>query len=255
MRPVGKADKPPAWKGSSMERWQEFTVSLQAWHVPNKDFMTEAQAIHKVYQMFREAGEPTAADSLTSYLLLGNNIPSFSHILYDIDNLFKVNRVSNSLDIVNELNLKSSSATETVAKIEKLSKLVVGGNVTIRNIFMAQAIKDNIPDMGKIAMINTLAYLDRESEIMRFTEFKSAFKQTFAATLPHETILDRITLGITTLRITVRAEGTGQIVGPGTPEGSTSPHTRPGPSVLDHPTDPTPAVIEVTQITGQVLRQ
>ena len=129
MRPVGKADKPPAWKGSSVERWQEFTVSLQAWHFANKDFMTEAQAIHKVYQMFK--------DSLNSYLLLGNNIPSFSHILYAIDNLFKVNHVSNTLDIVNELNLKSNSAIDAVAKIEKLSKLVVGGNVTIRDIFMA----------------------------------------------------------------------------------------------------------------------
>ena len=30
MRPLGKADKLPAWKGSSVERWQEYTVSLQA---------------------------------------------------------------------------------------------------------------------------------------------------------------------------------------------------------------------------------
>ena len=148
--------------------------------------MTEAQAIHKVYQIFKDAGETATADFLTSYIFLGNNIPSISHILYDIDNLFKVNFVSNALDIVNELNLKSSSATEAVAKIKKLSKLVVGGNVTIRDIFMAQPIKDNIPDGGKIALINTLAYLDRESEIMCFTEFKSTFKQTFAAT-PHET--------------------------------------------------------------------
>ena len=150
MRPVRKADKPPAWKGSSIEWWQEYTVSLKGWHAANRDFMTEAQAIHKVYQTFRDAGEPTAADSLTSYLLLGNNLPSFSHILYDIDNLFKVNHVSNTLDILNELNLKSSSATDAVSKIEKLSKLVVGDNVTIRDIFMAQAIKDNIPDGGKI---------------------------------------------------------------------------------------------------------
>ena len=71
-----------------------------------------------------------------------------------------------------------------MAKIEK--KLVIGGNVTIRDIFMAQAIKDNITDRGKIALINTLAYLDRESEIICLNEFKSAFKQTFAAT-PHET--------------------------------------------------------------------
>ena len=120
--------------------------------------MTEAQAIHKVYRMFKGAGETTAADSFTCYLLLGNNIPSFSHILYDIDNLFKVNHVSNAHDIVNELNLKSSSATEAVAKIEKLSKLVIGGNVIIRDIFMAQAIKDNIPDGSKIALMNTLAY-------------------------------------------------------------------------------------------------
>ena len=124
--------------------------------------MTEAQAIHKVYQMFKEAGETSAADSLTIYLLLGNNIPSFSHILYDIDNLFKVNRVSNAPDIVNELNLKSTSATEAVTKIEKLPKLVVGGNVTIKDIFMAQAFKDNIPDGAKIALINTMAYFDPE---------------------------------------------------------------------------------------------
>ena len=33
MRPLGKADKPPAWKGSCVERWQECTVSLQAWYL------------------------------------------------------------------------------------------------------------------------------------------------------------------------------------------------------------------------------
>jgi hypothetical protein len=184
MRLVGKADKPPALKGSSVERWQEFTVSLQAWHVANKDFMTDAQAIHKVYQMFKEAGETAAADSPTTYILLGNNIPSFSHILYDIDNLFKVNHVSNALDIVNKLNLKSNSATEAVAKIEKLSKLVIGGNVIIRDIFMAQAIKDNIPDGSKIALMNTLAFLVWAPFLIRFNEFNSAFKQTFAAPPP-----------------------------------------------------------------------
>ena len=51
MRLFGKADKPPAWRGSNVKRWQEFTVSLQVWHVANKDFMSEAQAIHKVYQI------------------------------------------------------------------------------------------------------------------------------------------------------------------------------------------------------------
>ena len=93
------------------------------------------------------------------------------------------------------MNLKSSLATEAVAKIEKLSKLVVGGNVTIKDIFMAQAIKDNIPDGAKIALMNTMAYLDREPDIIRFTEFKSEFKQTFAAPPPPMThFMDKISL-------------------------------------------------------------
>ena len=31
-RPMGKADKVPIWKGASAEHWQEFKISLQAWH-------------------------------------------------------------------------------------------------------------------------------------------------------------------------------------------------------------------------------
>ena len=85
--------------------------------------------------------------------------------------------------------MKSSSATEAVAKITKLSKLVLGANVTIRDIFIAQAIKDNIPDGGKIALINTLASLDRQLEQTRFTEFKSAFRQTFSVP-PSETFVN-----------------------------------------------------------------
>ena len=135
--------------------------------------MTEAQAIHKVYQTFRKAGETAVADS-PSYLHLGNNLPPpFSDILYDIDNLFKVNRVSNALDIVKELPQVEFSHRGS-GQDRRLSKLVAGSNVTIRDIFMEKAIKDNIPDVGKIALINILASLDRQSEIMRFTEFKSA---------------------------------------------------------------------------------
>ena len=67
-------------------------------------------------------------------------------------------------------------ADKPPTKIEKLSKLVSGANVTIRDIFRAQAIKDNIPEGGKIALINTLASLDGQSEQMHFTEFKSAFR-------------------------------------------------------------------------------
>ena len=54
---------------------------------------------------------------------------------------------------------------------------------------MAQTIKDNIPDGGKIALINTLASLDRQSEKMCFTEFKSAFRQTFSVP-PTETFVN-----------------------------------------------------------------
>ena len=76
------------------------------------------------------------------------------------------------------LRVKASTAQDAIAKIEKLSKLVTGGHVSIRNIFMAQAIKDNISDGAKIALVNTMACLDREREQVRFTEFKAAFRQT-----------------------------------------------------------------------------
>ena len=109
--------------------------------------MSETQSIQKVCQTFRDAGETAAADSLTGYLVFGQQPPPFSEILMDIDSLFKVNRVSNAFDIVNEMNFRSSSATEAIGKIEKLSKLVIGANVT-KDIFMAQAIKDNIPNRG-----------------------------------------------------------------------------------------------------------
>ena len=68
--------------------------------------MTAAQAVHKVYEMFKAAWETAAADSLSSYMLAGSTttIPPFSEILYDIDCLFKVNRIANGLDILNELN-------------------------------------------------------------------------------------------------------------------------------------------------------
>ena len=67
----------------------------------NWEFMTEAQAVHKVFEMFQAAGETATADSLSGYMLAGSTIPPFSDILYDIDCLFKVNRIGNGLDIVN----------------------------------------------------------------------------------------------------------------------------------------------------------
>ena len=168
---MGKADKVPIWNGASAERRQKFKISLQAWHYANWEFITEAQAIHKVFEMFKAAGETAGADSLSWYMLAGSTIPPFADILYDIDCLFKVNRIGNGLDIVNDLNFKAATAQEAIAKIEKLSKLVTGGHVSIRNIFMAGAIKDNIPDGSKIALVNTMALLDRDHEQVRFTEF------------------------------------------------------------------------------------
>ena len=43
--------------------------------------------------------------------------------------------------------------------------------------------------MGGIALINTLASLDRQSEQTRFTEFKSTFRQTFSVP-PTETFVN-----------------------------------------------------------------
>ena len=119
-----------------------------------------------------------AADSLAGFMLAGSTIPPFADILYDIDRL--VNRIGNGLDIVNNMNFKAATAQEAIAKIEKLSKLVTGGHVSIHDIFMAGAIKDNIHDGSKIALVNTMALLDRDREQVRITEFKAAFRQTFA---------------------------------------------------------------------------
>ena len=110
---MGKADKVPIWKGASAERWQEFKISLQAWHCANWEFITEAQAVHKVFEMFKAAGETAAADSLAGYMLACSTIPPFADILYDIDCLFKVNRIGNGLDIVNDLNFKADTAQDS----------------------------------------------------------------------------------------------------------------------------------------------
>ena len=49
---------------------------------------------------------------------------------------------------------------------------------------MAGAIRDNISPGSQIALVNTMAQKDHEGERVRFTEFKSAFRQTFVATPP-----------------------------------------------------------------------
>ena len=54
---------------------------------------------------------------------------------------------------------------------------------------MAGAIRDNISPGSQIALVNTMAQKDLEGERVRFTEFKSAFRQTFVATPPSDTFL------------------------------------------------------------------
>ena len=95
----GKADKVPAWVGSGTERWQEYRTSLCAWFYANRDFLTEGQIISKIGEMFKSAGETAAADSLLGYSQLDSTIPPFEDIIHDLDSLYKVNRIGNSLDI------------------------------------------------------------------------------------------------------------------------------------------------------------
>ena len=49
------------------------------------------------------------------------------------------------LDILGEINFSSSSPTEAIEKIEKLSKLVVVGKCFKKRHFFAKAIQENIP--------------------------------------------------------------------------------------------------------------
>ena len=51
-----------------------------------------------------------------------------------------MNRIGNALDIVNDLDFKANTAQEAIGKIERLSKLVQGGQVNIRDVLMAGAI-------------------------------------------------------------------------------------------------------------------
>ena len=114
-RAHGKADKCPSWEGHSTENWQEYRTTLQAWNAANQEFMnmTPAQTLQKMCQVFREAGETAPADSLNFLLVEYQQPPPLDVVLRDIDSLFKVNTVANTLDILGEFNFSSNSATET----------------------------------------------------------------------------------------------------------------------------------------------
>ena len=53
--------------------------------------------------------------------------PLFDFVLGDIDSLFLINQLMNADDILSEFDLKATSVTNTIAKINQLSKLVSGG--------------------------------------------------------------------------------------------------------------------------------
>ena len=71
---TGKANKVPLWKGSSTERWQEYRNSLTAWFYANSEFLTQAQTINTIAEMFKGVGETAAADSLFGYSQVGATI-------------------------------------------------------------------------------------------------------------------------------------------------------------------------------------
>ena len=121
---------------------------------------------------------------------------------------------------------------------------------------MAQAIKDNISDGAKIALVNTMACLDREHEQVRFTEFKAAFRQTFAAPPPQTHFMAKIPVRITILRNITGNTGAApgprntQRVSPGTSDLGI------GPRITPRTGGTTPTSLPVgTKTTGQVPRQ
>ena len=218
--------------------------------------MTELQVIPLTYPEGGEGPEYVDVEHWRLYKNPFGTIPPFADFLYDIDCLFKVNRIGNGLDKVNDMNFKAAMAQEAIAKIEKLSKLVTGGHVSIHDIYMAGAIKDNIHDGSNIALVNTMALLDRVREQVRFMELKAAFRQTFAPP-PQAHFMAKTPVGTMILRNMVGNTGatliprTSQRVGPGTPDPGIGLHITPRPGgTTQHP----PTGVG-TKITGQVLRQ
>ena len=123
-----------------------------------------------------------------------------------------------------------------------------GGQVNIRDVLMACAIKDNISNGARIALVNTMALLDREREQVRFTELKAAFKQTFQPPPPQILFMGKTLVG--TMITTIRNEGVAPVprtalqAGTGTSSHGTSPRTGPGRTV--------PTLQDLGKTTGQV---
>ena len=59
-------------------------------------------------------------------------------------------------NILSEFDLKATSATNIIAKIDRLLKLVTGGGVTWENLFMAKSLMDNIGEKGTLGVLKRL---------------------------------------------------------------------------------------------------
>ena len=65
--------------------------------------------------------------------------PSLNEVLKDIDHLFRINWLMNAHDILNDFDLKATSTTDTISKIDWLFKLVTVVGVTLKNLFLASS--------------------------------------------------------------------------------------------------------------------
>ena len=94
-------------------------------------------------------------------------------VLGDIDLLFRVNRFINALDILSEFDLKATSATNTIAKTDRLSILVTGGGITLKDLFMAKSLMDNIGEQGTLGVLQTMSPSNDYNETTMYIEFKA----------------------------------------------------------------------------------
>ena len=63
-----------------IQEWQDYRKTLQAWNAANQEFMTPAQTLQKMCQVFSDAGETAAADSL-NFLLVEYQQPTLPLML------------------------------------------------------------------------------------------------------------------------------------------------------------------------------
>ena len=127
------------------------------------------------WEFFCDAKEQATAHSVASRDEF--DYPLFNAVLGDIDHFIPVNRrFMNMCDILSEFDLKATSTTDTIAKINRLSKLVTRGGVTLKDLFMAKSLMDNIGEHGTLWVPQTMSPSGDNIEITRYVEFKAAHR-------------------------------------------------------------------------------